>query len=316
MGAIVTAIGLVAAGAAALAIAGQAASGAQPWSPELRDNMLLAQATPLAIGLGVAVGMLRRAARGVGLWAFWLGLVLAIPTGSYQYLGGLLDVHPPFALYLVYRVHYIGAGLLLLGVAALVTDIWTRGDRSFLVPKGQWRGYLRGAADELPPTLARTLAGPLGIDLRRPAPAPGRYSFYQTVVSFPWWGVAIALITVTGLVKALRYLYEVPGPVLFGASTLHVAAMVMIGVKVLDELRIVLARHRRPALAVLGLAWALGSLAVAYYFVTSAFVAKTAVKEGILSQLALIVGGVAIAVFALVLVRRCVGLIVTRRAAG
>jgi hypothetical protein len=298
----------------AVAIVGQATSGAQPWSPELRDNVMLAQSIPLALGLGVAIGALPRIGRRVALWTFGAGLLLAIPTGVYEYLGGILDVHPPFDLYLVYRVHYVGAALVLLAVAALLTDVWMTGDRSFLVPRGQWRAYLRGAADELPRQIVRPLAGPLGVDLRQPPPPRGRYTFYETVISFPWWGIAIALITVTGLIKALRYVYPVPGPVLFWASTLHVAAMVLIGLKVLDQLRIAFLRDRGPVLAVLGLLWAAGSLAVAYFFVTSAFVAKTAAKEGILSQLALLVGGLAIAAFALLLARQCVSLIVTRRA--
>lgn len=72
----------------------------------------------------------------------------------------------------------------------------------------------------------------------------------------------------------------------------------------------------RAAVAALGLVWALGNLLVAYFFVTSAFVAKTAAKEGILSQLSLLVGGLVIAAFALLLARQCVSLIVTRRAAS
>ena len=299
---------------AGAAILGQASSGAQPWSPELSDNLLLAKSIPFALGLGVAVGMLRQG-RMVGLWAFGIGLFLGIPTGSYEYLGGLLDVHPPFPLYVVYRIHYVGALTLLLGVAAILTNVWRSGDRSFLVPKGQWRAYLRGAAAELPARLVRPLAGLLGIDMRTPPPARARYSFYEVVVSFPWWGFAIALITVTGIVKAMRYLYPVPGPVLFWASTLHVAAMVMIGLKVLDQLRIVLERDRRLALAVVGALWAIGSLTVAYFFLWSAFGAQTAAKEGVLSQAALLLGGIGVAVLALLVIRQCF-LIATRRAAG
>lgn len=314
MGWTVAAIALVATAAAAAAILGQASSGAQPWGPELSDNLVLAKSVPFALGLGVAVGMLR-AGRRIGLWAFGTGLLLAIPTGSYEYLGGLLDVHPPFPLYVVYRVHYVGAVLVLLAVAAILTSVWRSGDRSFLVPKGQLRRYLRGVAAELPAWLVRPFVGPLGIDMRVAPPARGRYSFYEVVVSFPWWGVAIALITVTGLVKAMRYVYPVPGPVLFWASTLHVAAMVLIGLKVLDQLRIVLERDRRAAVAAGAFLWALGSLAVAYFFLWSAFAAQTAAKEGILSQLALLVGGVGVAVLAVLVARQCFR-IVMRRTAG
>lgn len=66
----------------------------------------------------------------------------------------------------------------------------------------------------------------------------------------------------------------------------------------------------------LGLLWAMANIVLAYFMVTSAFVAKTAAKEGILAQLALFVGGLVIAAFALLLARLCVRLIVGRDAAA
>lgn len=305
-----TVVGILAAGIAAVAMLGQTSAGTQPWSSELSDNVALARTVPFALGLGVAVGM-TPVGRIAGLTASGLGLMLGIPTGSYEYLGGLLDVHPPFPLYLVYRLHYVGAAALLFGVAALVTHVWRSPDRSFLVPAGGLRRALRGVADELPAFLVQRLAGPLGIDLRTPAPPRGRYTFYEVVVSFPWWATGIALITITGLIKALRYAYPVPGPVLFWASTLHVAAMVIIGLKVLDQLRIWLERDRRLLLAAGATAWAIGSLAVAYFFLWSAFAAQTAAKEGILSQVALLVGGVGVALLSVLVLLRSVR-VVTR----
>jgi hypothetical protein len=64
----------------------------------------------------------------------------------------------------------------------------------------------------------------------------------------------------------------------------------------------------KPVAAVLGLLWSLAHLAIAYFFVTSAFVSKTAAKEGILAQLSLLLGGVLIAAFAILLARECVRL--------
>ena len=72
----------------------------------------------------------------------------------------------------------------------------------------------------------------------------------------------------------------------------------------------------RPLVAVLGLVWSLANLAVAYFFVTSAFVAKTAAKEGILAQLSLLVGGVLIAGFAILLARECVRMFRPANASG
>jgi hypothetical protein len=276
--------------------------------------MILAKVTPFALGLGVAVGMLRPGRR-IALWALALGLLLGIPTGMYQYLGGLLDHHPPFPLHLVYRVHYIAAALVLFSVAALATHVWRDTDRAFLIPRGQLRRYLRGVADELPAPLVRPFAGPLGIDLRTPPPPPGRYSFYDVVVSYPWWTIGLVLITVTGIVKALRYLYPVPGGVLFVASTLHVAAMVILALKVLDQFRVALALDRRVSVALVAAVWAAASLPIAYWMLTSAFTAQTAIKEGILAQLALVFGGLGTLVLALLVLREF-ALMFTRRTAG
>jgi hypothetical protein len=65
--------------------------------------------------------------------------------------------------------------------------------------------------------------------------------------------------------------------------------------------------------AVLGLLWTLANLAVAFFFVTGAFTAKTAAKEGILAQLSLLLGGVLIAAFAILLARECVRMLGTAK---
>ena len=252
-------LGTLAAGVAT--ILGQASSGTQPWSSELSDNFIFIKAMPFALGLGVAVGLLggsgaRRpgATRADGSvrrfsrtsiflhWLITLGFVLALPTGIWQYLGGILDVTAPVPLYTIYRFHYIGATLILFCLAAFVSYSWMSGDRSLLVPRGQWGSHLRGLMEELPRAIARRIAGPLRIDLRAPAPPAGRFTFYEKVVSFPSWTFVLTLITLTGLVKAVRFVVEVPGLVLFISSTLHVAAMVLIILKVLDHLRYTIAR--------------------------------------------------------------------------
>lgn len=242
-------------------ILGQSSGGAQPWSNELSDNFVFVKAMPFALGLGVAVGLLggsgarrRGATRADGSvrrfgrtsislhWLITLGFLLALPTGIWQYLGGILDVNAPFPLYTIYRVHYIGATVILFCLAAFVSYSWMSRDRSLLVPRGQWRSHLRGLMDELPRSVARRAAGLLGIDMRRPAPAAGRFTFYEKVVSFPSWTFVLTLITLTGLIKAVRFVVEIPGLLLFVSSTLHVAAMVLIILKVLDHLRYTIAR--------------------------------------------------------------------------
>lgn len=247
--------GGVAAAAAILAQAGTT----QPFSPELSDNFVFARSLPFIIAIGVALGMLgaslargarqskpgyvRRFSRAtvVGHWVITVGFLLALPSGVWQYLGGIIDVSAPLPLYLIYRVHYLGAGIILLSLAYFLTYWWLSDHHELLVPRGEWRDQLRAFAGELPSLLGRMVSRLLRLP-PGPTPQPGQFTFYETAFSFPTWTFALALITVTGLVKTLRYLTDVPGPILWGASTLHVTAMVLLVLKVLDHLRYVLAR--------------------------------------------------------------------------
>lgn len=68
----------------------------------------------------------------------------------------------------------------------------------------------------------------------------------------------------------------------------------------------------KQLVALLGLLWAAANLALAYLFVTNAYVAKTAQKEGSLAQLALLGGGAIIALFALLLVWQSLRLAIAR----
>src|SRR5206468_8869718 len=129
-----------------------------------------------------------------------------------------------------------------LSVAYFLTYWWQTGSRSLLPPRGEWRRHWSAFAGELPPQLGRIVGRALRVEPIRSDSPPGQFSYYETAFSFPTWTIAIGLITVTGLIKALRYLAPVPGPVLWGASTLHVAAMVLLVLKVLDHLRYVFGR--------------------------------------------------------------------------
>jgi hypothetical protein len=63
----------------------------------------------------------------------------------------------------------------------------------------------------------------------------------------------------------------------------------------------------RPLVALLGLAWALANLGVAYLFFTSGIAAKN-VHKGLGVQIALVVAAVVVAVFALLLLAQGVSL--------
>jgi hypothetical protein len=162
-------------------------------------------------------------------------------------------VNLPIPLYLFYRVHYIGASIVLFAATAFVSYLWMTGDRSLLVPRGLWRRHLLGLAYELPERIRTPYAKLLRVDLTQPRPPTGQFTFYERVVEFPSWSILLALITVTGLIKAARYLLPVPGFVLWLSSTLHVAAMVGIVIQLLDHLRYTFPRW--PLVASIATTW-------------------------------------------------------------
>jgi cytochrome b subunit of formate dehydrogenase len=252
------------------AIGMRAFAGAQPWDGELSDNFIFAKSIPFTLALGVLIGAMRHTAApasrradgairrfspgtAAGHWINALGFFLALISGSWQYLRGILEVDAPVPLYLFYRTHYIGATLILFSAANFVTYWALASDHPLRVPKGQWLRHLRGTAHELPSAFGTMLADVIGLDMKRTPPPVERFTYYEKTVSFPLWLFVIALITVTGLIKALRYVYPVPGGVLYWASGLHVAAMVLIAIKLLDHLRYVFGRW--PLLVAMCTTW-------------------------------------------------------------
>ena len=97
--------------------------------------------------------------------------------------------------------------------------------------------------------LGTSLGYLLGLDLRRAAPPTEQFTYYERTVSFPIWVVALSLIIVTGVIKAMRYIYPIPGDVLYWISAVHVGAGVLLGLKLLDHLRYVLAPSRRTSVS-------------------------------------------------------------------
>jgi cytochrome b subunit of formate dehydrogenase len=269
-------VGVVVTLAGAAAIAAQALSGAQPWGLTLADNMIFAKSIPFTLGLGVVVGTVAGLAPGVGRverrasdgavrrfgrlslamhWIAAVGFLLALATGFWQYLKGILDVESPVFMPYVYRVHYIGATLLLIAMSTMVTYWLVSGVRGLLPPKGQKIRHLRGLAHELPRALGGTLATLLGLNMRRAAPPVGQFTYYETTVSFPTWIVLLGLVTLTGVLKAMRYVYPISGDLLWWTSTIHVASMVLLAVKALDHLRYALAPSRWSLMTAMVSGW-------------------------------------------------------------
>lgn len=248
-------------------------SGIQPWGQLLTDNFLFARSLPFTIGLGIAVGYWRASGwrwgsvvqnervRRFAPSTVWLhalagiALVSLIATGGWQYLKGLEAADSPIYMGTVYRIHYVAASLLIFVSVIFVTDWLLRGEAGLRVGKGQFIRTMRGLSHELPRPLGTIIGYTLGLDLRRAAPPTEEFTYYERAISFPTWELAIGLIIVTGVIKALRYVYPIPGDVLYWVSAVHVGSGVLLGLKLLDHLRYVLAPSRWPLMVSMASGW-------------------------------------------------------------
>jgi hypothetical protein len=267
-------VGLVLLGAAIVVDLLYLASGNQPWGQLLGDNFWFARTLPFTIGLGVVVGYwkasadpfeterrsdgaIRRFARGtIWLHAFaGIAVVALIFTGGWQYLKGLTDAESPIYMGTVYRIHYLAASLLIGTTAAFLTAWFMRGEHGLTPAKGQMLRAFRGLAHELPGFIGSTLGYLLGFNMKRAAPPTEQFSWYQRLIGFPWWELSIGLVLLTGIIKAMRYIYPIPGDLLYWTSAVHVGAGVLLAMKFLDHLRFVLAPSRYPLMATMWNGW-------------------------------------------------------------
>src|SRR3954454_23290465 len=251
----------------------QANGPAQPWSELLHDNVVFAKLLPFLVGIGLVLGAvqtllapgprvetrpgwIRRFAPSTvtAHWINALGFLIALGTGSVQYLSGLLHQPPPVPLWQVYRLHYVGACLMVLVATTWVTQRLLTADYR-LLPRGGAARHFRGLAAELPGPLSATVLYGVGLKPGRAAPPAGQFTYYEKTVDFPFWAILLALILASGLLKAMRYLYPLPGEVVHVASVVHVVAMGLLALKLLDHLRYVLTPSRWPLLRAMVTTW-------------------------------------------------------------
>ena len=240
------------------------------WPPQtalFNDALFLARVTPFLIALGIVVGIVqaRAAARGDGeavvgeqvrrhdtgtIIAHWMnafGLILGLVTGAMilQWTERALEVR------LVFVIHYFGAALTLFAIFNHLTRHGVSGGAG-LIPKRFT--VIRDLIGEL---LEYTgLFGPEGAALRIPWPKairqpiaryvrallgyrPSEHHKYlatEQILSYPPWATLIGLITVTGLIKVLRYIYPMPSEFIASVTAIHDLTAIAIGVMLVIHL--------------------------------------------------------------------------------
>ena len=223
-----------------------------PPSSFLADAILLARAAPLAILAGVLFGLWQAKLQKsrpksapnspnvtrhdfgsvVAHWTNGLGFIISLLTGAMvlKWIGFFSDLRTVFLL------HYIGAALILFGVFSHLAQHFVAGGfglipRSFRdVREGlgeliEYTGVFgpEGAAFRLPipQTIRKPIAGIFSAFGVAPPQRLGKYLPAEKVFSYAPWVIIVTVIVVTGLVKALRYIYPIAPEFVAQMTTWH-----------------------------------------------------------------------------------------------
>jgi len=219
-------------------------------------SVAFARVLPFAAGLGAGIGLLQRLRRKrrpallnaqvqrhdssavIVHWLVAIGMILGTVSAAL-----LLRWVPRFLpLESIYVLHFAASALVVLAVAHHLTYEGVGGGRALLVRSwsevksalAETFGYLgvfgrEGAAFglQLPSGLRRALVSLLKRRSIEVAPE-GKFAATERVISYPGWAVLVGLLTLTGFVKALRYLYPVDGVVLQFTTWLHDALAIWV----------------------------------------------------------------------------------------
>jgi cytochrome b subunit of formate dehydrogenase len=244
-----------------------AQDGFPPQTALFNDAQFLARAIPFLIGLAILTGILQARAAAVkggdailgdkvrrhdmsSIIAHWMnafGLILGFVTGAMvlRWTGRAMELRQVFIL------HYFGAALALFGIFNHLARHGVSGGTG-LIPKKL--SVIRDMIGELFEYIG--LYGPQGAVLRIPWPKAirqpvaryvtallgykphrhGKYLATEQTLSYPPWSILIGLIVVTGLIKTLKYTYEIPSATLETATAIHDVTAIAIGVMLVIHL--------------------------------------------------------------------------------
>lgn len=177
-------------------------------------------------------------------WTHTVGFIICIITAVFLLLGtrfGLLEFFSPFLL--AYKLHFIGAGILVFASLFYIVNHIIAGDREILpvmsdvkdsiaetmaimgiIGDGAFFG-IRGLY--LPKIIKKPLANLLAkIGVTEP-PHAGKWLPIERVET-PVWGVLVGLIILTGVVKTIRYVIELPPTIAYVATIIHDIAAILV----------------------------------------------------------------------------------------
>jgi cytochrome b subunit of formate dehydrogenase len=215
------------------------------------DALLFARVLPFVAALGIGFGVwqaktsLRRTTPAdattvirhdvgtvVAHWTNGVGFIVGIITGAMV----LRWIQRPDDIRLLFFIHYVGASLVIFGIASHLAQHFVTGGMGLLprsfreVREGlgeviEYTGIFgpTGAAFRLnlPKGIRQPIAEILAAFGIKPPKRLGKYLPAEKVFSYLPWAVIITVIVFTGLVKAGRYLYPIPASFVAQMTMLH-----------------------------------------------------------------------------------------------
>jgi cytochrome b subunit of formate dehydrogenase len=187
------------------------------------------------VRLNIKTAVVRRHTAGHMLmhWLNAAGFLLALFTGAIM----LKWLPVPMGKVALYTLHYIGAGLVLIGLVATVVNAVSKGTTSVhrLIPSRQHirqaflevlgyagllgdRGILGFRALQWPVAWRREMAKAVGFS---GFGRDGKYLAAEEVLSYPLWALVGLAIVSTGILKAARFVYPLPLPAVKWLTIVH-----------------------------------------------------------------------------------------------
>lgn len=252
----------------AVSVVGAQSATQGPLTPEsalFQDALLLARAIPFLAALGIVMGILQARAtakrgspvvgqevirhdRGTTMahWLNALGFFIGFGTGAVllKWVAAPIDLRTTFAL------HYIGSGLIIYAVFNHLSQHIISGGYG-LIPKRlsvirdvvtetlEYAGVFGPERAVFRINWPKAIRQPIARYLRAlglKKPAVDKYVANEQLLSYTVWAVLTILIVGTGLIKALRYVYEMPTPFIGTMTMIHDATAIAIGVMIIIHL--------------------------------------------------------------------------------
>lgn len=171
-------------------------------------------------------------------WLNAIGIGITLITAAWL----LTWMGNPLSLEVTYLLHFVGAGFTVMAVAHHLA-YHIAGGGAGLIPRSgsdlknalaesvSYTGVYRGLPGAFGIQLPLLVRRPLGRVLRalRIVPDPsGKFLSTEKVISYPVWTILIGVVVVTGVVKAVHYVYPLPGGLRETMTFLHDGATIFL----------------------------------------------------------------------------------------